>query len=204
MATQAADKPYVPEASKLNDLYKAMDEAVKKRDRSAQKKLGAEIDKLENAGKLAAEEAQKGERETFVKDATLMLTGDLKIPRDAITVSVTAKRTDTGFDDWSANIGVPGLLDLVHSAMADVKVPSTVNGFTFQDGTVTLTGKRAGGGGGGGAGHTWFKNGESMRLGAAFDKSATATEKAEHDAAETGGKQWSIKVRVVKAAGYTQ
>ena len=190
--------------AKLDELYKALGEAVTKRDSSAMRKLQSEINKLENAEKTAAEEAQKGVRDTFTKDASAALNG-MKLPA-GVTLSVTGKRTDTGFDDWSASVGLPNVLELVHTAMAGVKVPSTVNGFTFQDGTVTLTGRRTGGGGGGGAGHLWVKDNElpGVRLGVAFDHHATAAEKAEHKMANTGSKQWAIKVRVVKASGYTQ
>ena len=145
-STQTSDK------AKLDELYKALGEAVAKRDSSAMRKLQSEINKLENAEKTAAEGAQKGQRDKFVKDLETVLTR-MKLPID-VTLSVTGKRTDTGFDDWSASIGLPGIMDMVHNAIghADVNVPSTVNGFTFQDGAVTLTGRRAGGGGGGGGG----------------------------------------------------
>lgn len=68
--------------------------------------------------------------------------------------------------------------------------------------TATPAAKPAGAGNTGGWSHPQY--GSNLSLGAAFDKVATAEEHAQHDAATTNSKQWQIKTKVVKAAGFTK
>ena len=189
--------------AKLDALYKAQGEAVAKHDSAAVGKLQAEIKKLEGAEKDAEQEAQKGIREAVVKAAQAALKG-IKLP-SGLTLSVTGKLTDTGFDDWTASVGLNGLLDMVHEAMGDIDIPSTVKGFTFTDGVVNLTGggRGTGTGSGGGGKNFWaVEGGENLKLAAAFDLVATDEDRAEVASKDKGGEQWTVKVRVVKAKGY--
>ncbi len=107
--------------------------------------------------------------------------------------------------------------DSIIAAIKDALVtdrPSTVKQFTYgwvasEDGTLQpnfdfgkTTVKRGSSNGTSTPG--WSKDGNDVSLGDAFKACATKAEQAEHDGKDNTSKQYVVKVRVVKAAGYSK
>jgi hypothetical protein len=194
------------EARKAELMTKIGDASIKD-DADAILKLSTELRKLNTEGKQAEEIAQRGARDKFLVNVEEALKS-ITLPK-GFTLNVTGRRSDTGWDDFKVSVEMASAMETVHDALLLVldAAPTTVNGFSFTSGKAEFTGRRSptstGNGGGGGGNHFWHReDGELLKLDTVYQSYATDDDRTAMAGAENGSKQWAIKVKVAKAAGY--
>ena len=134
--------------------------------------------------------------------------------RDGLTLTVRSAIDDEGTFTRSAVYTVTGtLMDQINATIDSIERPSTAvkwtygrdeqgeHSFDFGRGSRKPTGT-----GNGGTHNTGWatKNGAAITLGDAFDACATSAQRAELAGKDTNSQQYTLKVKVVKAAGYTK
>ncbi len=197
---------------------------------TAQERLIAERKKVNGRIQSISDEAESTDRDAAVvtMNDALGKVFDFRAQSalmQGVTVSGTYRKTDTGWDNLSIGVGFEGDLDLLKVfddgfPLDSIKDLASVRGVSFtinRDGAkVEYVGKApktakasTGTTGGGGRGHKWERNGVVVTLDEAFREVATAAESAEHDGIDSlpdvkspGSKKWTLKTKVVKAAGY--
>lgn len=174
--------------------------------------ISTEIRKVRSTVQEAEAQSQGKERDE-VKVALVKGLNSLNLidMLKGLTIKGTIRRTDTGLDDGRMVVEAPDLGAIWPAIDASgAKGVSSVKRieFTIANGKAEVTigtAKGAGGGGGGGtSGKGWSKDGNSVKLQEAFDAVATREEILTVEQAKgDGSKQYSLKVKAVKAAGYT-
>jgi len=183
--------------------------------------LGREVGNLGKAVRVETDKATEDERASAKATLTAAIgTKETAAAiRDALrssTISVIVKRTETGLDDGKASIIASGVYDVLMeriqgtvalvSSVRRVEISITNGVSTVELFTTSGTARPKTPGNGASTGpRGWSKGGESFKLGDIFTSTATEAEKLElAKLNKDGNKEYTLKVKVAKAAGFTQ
>lgn len=187
--------------------------------------LGRELTHFSRAVKVEADKTTESERNTAVETlATALASREVRNATQTAlrqsAISIIVRRTDTGLDDGRASVAASAVYDTlmptIEEHISKVASIKRVEVIITKDGTPRVevfTTSRAskprtpGTDSSNYGARGWILNGQQHKLAEAFDKVATPEEMAKFDAIpddqNKGNNQYAMKVKVVKAAGYT-
>ena len=193
----------------INDLLKEMAKAAQSGDLDAVTKLSKAIQEERKAEEERKFQASKKERDTWTAMVQDTL-GEIKVSElvDNIDLIVHVKNIGKDKQMISAAIDASKLATVVTKQLAELltQTPEMVTQFTYNKDGMVL-GRATGGTTKAPASNGvkgWTKDGQDYTLGQAFELAATPKEVAEEAAATDGNTKYSIKTRVVKAAGFSK
>jgi|TARA_Y100000310_G_scaffold328215_1_gene396004 hypothetical protein len=196
--------------TQAHELRTAMVEALGAADDSKVRKLGNELAAVNRQLIEAQGEIQADARMAYMEtmhDALVVF------EREGLTLTVKYAVNDEGQETRSAVYHVTGaLMDQINATIANIDRPSTATKWEYgrdENGQHSFDfgkGARRVSTGGNGTHNTGWatKDGTAITLGDAFDACATAAQRAELASKDTGSQQYTLKVKVVKAAGYVK
>ena len=141
-------------------------------------------------------------------DTTKMLSISTELRKNEGAIKDIQSEAEQGERD-ALRDSITEALEGIPSQIATLESVDTISVTISSEGVGVVYGgqKKASGGtgGGGGRGHGYSKDGTTNALGEIWDLVATAEEKLEYDGLKgDGSKQWNLRVKVAKAAGYVK
>lgn len=197
--------------TQATELRTAMVDALGMADDSKVRKLGNELAAVNRHLIEAQGEIQADARMAYMETMHDALVG---FERDGLTLTVKYAINDEGQETRSAVYHVTGaLMDKINATIANITRPSTATKWEYgrdENGEHSFDFGRGARKpvtpGNGGTHNTGWqtKTGDAITLGDAFDACASAAQRAELASKNTGSQQYTLKVKVVKAAGYVK
>jgi len=207
-------QPTLPQLeTRLDELWGKHSQAVEKRDLKAVTAVVTEMKRVEKSIEDFQTNAEKASRDALLPRIAEAMSR-FEMPAN-LQLSGTAKRAEDGkFTDLTILLDTTDRTTLYDAFVKvfpakDVEDLGSIKGIKFViaggEAEVEYTGTRAAGtSSGGGGGKGWQKDGTVLKMAEVFEQNASDEEKSDYEALRgEGSKQYQLKVKVAKAAGYT-